>query len=117
MTFTRGVPRPLNAGRKKGSLNKRTVALAETSQKAIQSGLTPLEFLLGILRDPAKDDRLRLDAAKAAAPYVHPKASDNSATVVADPNKSSQQLREELAQYLAVEDHLHDHHLQSGGSG
>jgi hypothetical protein len=47
------------------------------------SGLTPLDYLLGIVRQKAPRDAdmklvlahemLRLDAAKAAAPYVHPK--------------------------------------------
>ena len=37
------------------------------------SGLTPLEYLLGIMRDEELPVELRFEAAKAAAPYVHPK--------------------------------------------
>ena len=37
------------------------------------SGLTPLEFMLQVLRDVAIDAPLRMEAAKNAAPYVHPK--------------------------------------------
>jgi hypothetical protein len=102
MTFIKGEPRLPNAGRKKGSRNKRTIALAEASEKALLVGLTPLDFLLGLLRDPTKDDRLRLDAAKAAAPYCHQKLiaiEDVSRTD--DPNKSSAELRQELADMLA----------------
>ena len=34
---------------------------------------TPLEFLMSVFRDPAAPFDVRLEAAKAAAPYVHPK--------------------------------------------
>lgn len=58
------------AGRKKGSPNKRTQAL----QQAVEaSGVTPLEFLLSVMRDEGKELGTRLDAAKAAAQYVHAK--------------------------------------------
>ena len=35
------------------------------------SGLTPLEYMLSVMRDAGADESKRLDAAKAAAPYVH----------------------------------------------
>jgi hypothetical protein len=65
----RGGPRP-GAGRPKGKRNKRT---EEQAQEMEQSGQTPLEFLTSVFRDPEQDIEKRLDAAKAAAPYVHPK--------------------------------------------
>jgi hypothetical protein len=34
-------------------------------------GITPLEFLMSILRDPKAKLQEKLDAAKAAAPYMH----------------------------------------------
>lgn len=37
---------------------------------------TPLEFLLSVMNDNAIEDRLRLDAAKTAAQYVHPKKGE-----------------------------------------
>lgn len=58
------------AGRKPGVPNKRT---AETAAAVEASGLTPLDYLLGVLRDEDNDPALRMDAAKAAAPYVHAK--------------------------------------------
>jgi hypothetical protein len=64
----RGGARP-GAGRKAGSLNKRTSDIAE----ALSEGLTPLEFLTNIYRDVKEDMARRVDAAKAAAPYVHPR--------------------------------------------
>jgi hypothetical protein len=104
MTFLKGQPRPPNAGRKPGTPNKRSNALAQASAAAILTGLTPLDFMLGIVRDPSKDERLRLDAARAAAPYLHPKLQniDNRTTlVVDDPNKSAAEHRAELAEMLA----------------
>lgn len=78
----RGGARP-NAGRKKGSPNKKTAALI----KAVEdSGITPLDFMLNIMRgecpanaDPAAQIAfagMRFEAAKAAAPYVHPKLAN-----------------------------------------
>lgn len=39
------------------------------------SGLTPLDYLLSVMRNEDMDTDGRLEAAKAAAPYVHPKLS------------------------------------------
>lgn len=36
-------------------------------------GLTPLEYLLSVMRDEGAEEARRVDAAKAAAPYVHPR--------------------------------------------
>jgi len=58
------------AGRPKGAPNKATAAKAEA---IAESGMTPLDYLLSVYRDPEADKSQRLDAAKAAAPYVHPK--------------------------------------------
>lgn len=67
-------------GRKKGAKNKAT---AEREAAVAASGVTPLEFMLNIMRgeSPADADpvtklafaTLRFEAAKATAPYVHPK--------------------------------------------
>lgn len=76
-----GGKRP-GAGRKAGVPNKRTAAIQEA---VASSGITPLDYMLQIMRlEPSKDmpvDQLlaaitlRFEAAKAAAPYVHAKLS------------------------------------------
>jgi hypothetical protein len=67
----KGGARP-GAGRKKGEPNKRTAEI----QKAVEaSGLTPLDYMLMVMRDEAEDSPRRLAAATAAAPYVHAKLS------------------------------------------
>lgn len=62
-----GGARP-GAGRPKGGANRIN---DEARKKALEAGLSPLEYLLGVMRNPMQDDARRLDAAKAAAPYVH----------------------------------------------
>lgn len=37
--------------------------------------LTPLDYLLSVLRDPGRPEKERFEAAKAAAPYVHARLS------------------------------------------
>jgi hypothetical protein len=67
----RGGKRP-GAGRPQGASNK--VAQAERDAIAA-SGLTPLEYMLQVMRDAGADEAKRLDAAKAAAPYCHARLS------------------------------------------
>lgn len=58
------------AGRPKGRRSRKT---EERLSKIESSGLTPLDYMLTILRDTEQDQAVRLDAAKSAAPYIHPK--------------------------------------------
>lgn len=70
--MARGGKRP-GAGRKAGAPNKATAA----RQKAVtESGLTPLDYMLSIMRDEQMTTESRFEAAKAAAPYVHPKLAN-----------------------------------------
>ena|ERR1700745_2584629 len=64
-----GGSRP-GAGRPLGSQNRKT---REMAAAAIAAGMSPLEYLLHVMRDVNNPTALRLDAAKAAAPYVHPR--------------------------------------------
>lgn len=57
-------------GRQKGAANKKTREIAD---QAITQGLTPLEYMLVILRDEAEPPNRRDWAAEKAAPYLHPK--------------------------------------------
>ncbi len=58
------------AGRRKGSPNKAT---ARREAEIAASGLTPLEYMLQVLRDEDSKDEDRKWAATTAAPYVHPR--------------------------------------------
>lgn len=57
-------------GSRKGKRNKKTAAKVAAIE---MSGQTPLDYLLSVMRDPGREDKDRLEAAKAAAPYVHSK--------------------------------------------
>lgn len=56
-------------GRIPGSRNKRTEALLALAE----DGETPCAFALRIMREDGVDPLLKLQAAKLAAPYIHPK--------------------------------------------
>jgi hypothetical protein len=58
------------AGRKSGAATERTREIADA---AAEAGVTPLEYMLKIMRDPLSDMGRRDDMAKAAAQYVHPR--------------------------------------------
>lgn len=60
------------AGRPKGAATRKTREIAD---RAAAEGQTPLEFLLEVMRSANNDLRDRLDAAKAAAAFVHPRLS------------------------------------------
>jgi hypothetical protein len=71
-------PGERRGGRSKGTPNRRSVALREAMNKAVEdvekSGeLKPLDFLLALIRDEQADRRDRLEAAKHAANFVHPR--------------------------------------------
>jgi hypothetical protein len=76
------------AGRKPGSVARIDY---QARQKAHESGLTPLDYLLTIMRDESEDKRERLDAAKAAAPYCHARLSS---TELSGPSKGPIETKE-----------------------
>ena len=69
--MARGGARP-NAGRKAGAATKKTKEIAD---KAASEGITPLEFMLQIMRDPGAEQRDRMAMAVSAAPFVHARLS------------------------------------------
>ena len=68
MPRPRGLPK--TGGRQKGIANKRTRDIADA---AMAQGLTPLEYMLNVLRDETVEPERRDEMAKAAAPYLHPR--------------------------------------------
>jgi hypothetical protein len=78
--MARGGVRP-GAGRpRKGeaSLNAQRAQIDASPEPVaeISVGKTPLEYMLGVMRDPNVDDQRRDRMAMAAAPYVHAKAGE-----------------------------------------
>jgi hypothetical protein len=65
-------------GRSKGVPNKRAAALREKIAQCIDvAGLDPVEFMLAIMTDHKQALLVRFEAAKAVAPYVHPRKVDH----------------------------------------
>jgi hypothetical protein len=70
---------PKTGGRRPGSANRRTLALrqglvtvgAPPDAAVKPPRQLPLEFLLNVMEDESHPIATRVDAAKAAAPYVH----------------------------------------------
>ena len=61
------------AGRPKGSKTRYSTTLQR--QMLRSDNPTPLEYLVSVYTNESNSLRERLDAAKAAAPYVHPRLS------------------------------------------
>jgi hypothetical protein len=83
-------PGERRGGRQPGTPNRKT-ALVNAAFDAATSNpdLSPLDFLLGVMRDPSISPDLRIKAAQAAAPYLHAKPGRSQAT---DPAVSAKQI-------------------------
>ena len=94
MPRPRGLPK--TGGRQKGVANKRTREIAHT---AVREGLTPLEYMLAVLRDESVEPDRR-DRMAAAAPYIHPRLSSTQigATIKRD---ITELTRDELVAIIA----------------
>jgi hypothetical protein len=72
-------PGERRGGRQRGTPNKATVAKAAALKAAsADPAVTPLQFLLGVMRDPTSPTDLRIQVARAAAPLVHGKLGTTS---------------------------------------
>lgn len=91
---------PRSAGRPKGAKNKVT---ARREAEIAASGLTPLQYMLSVMRDPKNTQEQRLDAARAVAPYVHPKLA--SMVLQGDPEKPVR--IETIERRIVKADHRH----------
>jgi hypothetical protein len=89
-------PGERRGGRQPGTPNKKT-ALVNAAFNAATSNpdLSPLDFLLGVMRDASVSPELRIKAAQAAAPYVHAKPGRSQATDPAESAKPIEVVRKE----------------------
>ena len=82
--MSRGGSRP-GAGRKPGSKAQKTKQRLLAATHGLADGISPLDYMLNLLRSEppeqasdaqrAAHEAMRFEAAKAAAPYVHPRLS------------------------------------------
>src|SRR5215470_19983303 len=67
-------PGERRGGRQPGTPNKKTALVSAAFDAATSNpDLSPLDFLLGVMRDPGVPPELRIKVAQAAAPFVHAK--------------------------------------------
>jgi hypothetical protein len=67
-------PGERRGGRQRGTPNKKTALRnAALAAAAANPAISPLDFLMCIVRDPSVSCELRIKAAQAAAPFVHAK--------------------------------------------
>lgn len=70
--FKKGNQLAKGKGRPKGSISRSTFLSEQIRQDIAQrAGITPLEFLVSVMRDPKAKLKDKFAAAHAAAPYMH----------------------------------------------
>lgn len=116
MVYKVGQPRPPGSGRKRGVPGKSTPR-GKRLAAIKESGLTPLDYMIEVLRDPnaGRDDRRW--AAVSAAPYLHPKLM---ATTLADGKDLPVNLAmtdKELARRVALILTMADRNVGGGEDG
>ncbi len=90
----------LGAGRPPGARNRKTV---ETIRAVEESGMmTPLAYMLSVIHDTGHDTTIRLEAARAAAPYMHARLSNSEITLMQPGDEmTTEEITDKLAQLLA----------------
>ena len=78
------LPGERRGGRQRGTPNRATAAKAD---EIAASGMTPLDYMISVMRDETATRPERLEAAAKAAPYVHPRLSAIEYTAPAEPEE------------------------------
>jgi hypothetical protein len=78
------LPGERRGGRQKGTPNRASAAKAD---EIAASGMTPLDYLISVMRVETATPPERLEAAAKAAPYVHPRLSAIEYTGPAEPEE------------------------------
>jgi hypothetical protein len=86
----------LGAGRPVGTINRVSLAAKEAANA---TGVSPLEYMLSIMRDENAPVERRDDMAKAAASFVHPRLAASTVTLN-DKRDATDWTREELVAFL-----------------
>lgn len=69
-------------GRPVGSRNKRTQELLDA---VMSTGITPVDYLLSVMRDTDNEQSVRVEAAKALLPYLHAKLHSVEVSTLSKP--------------------------------
>lgn len=85
-------------GRPKGKLNRLAM---EKAGEIAESGQLPADFLVAVYRDESLDMKLRVEAARAAAPYLHPRLSTSEIDLTATQDKEPSQMTDTELEVIA----------------
>ena len=91
-------------GRPRGARNIRS---EETAKQIQESGLTPLEYLMGIVRDENAPRKDRIECARAAAPFVHARLSAVEMDLITDRRSIEDYEPAELLEILESAKQVH----------
>lgn len=75
-------------------------AARAAEQMASATGVTPLQYMLEVMRDAGVASDRRDDMAKAAAPYIHPRLASTESKVTVSKDSATDWTREELERFL-----------------
>jgi hypothetical protein len=101
------------AGRKKGtSIEAARKEMIQRVKSVAFDDLTPLEFMLSVLRDGERDHTERMQAAIQAAPYIHPRLAASQVTV--DDRRSADQFTDAELQAIAAASRAGDAETEDG---
>ena len=79
------LPGERRGGRQRGTPNRATAAKAA---EISSSGMTPLDYMISVMRDETAARPERLEAAAKAAPYVHPGSRRSSTPLRPNPRRT-----------------------------
>jgi len=99
--FQKGHPK--FGGRKPGSRNKLTLIEIEAARARVDMNMTPVDYLLSVMRDPTAPVDRRDRAAAAVAPYVHPRLANVEAKVDVRTEVATEAERRQRARQAILE--------------
>ena len=91
-------------GRPRGAKNIRS---EETAKEIQESGLTPLDYLMSIVRDEEAPMKERIQCATAAAPFVHARLSAIEMDLLTDRRSIDDYRPEELIEIIEAGNRVH----------
>src|SRR5450631_68417 len=90
-------PGERRGGRKRGTINKKTAAQHLLRATLQANGITPLEYMLRVMRNSHAEPERRDEMARAAAPYLHSKPASQPVLPFGDAESAARKIRDTLA--------------------
>jgi hypothetical protein len=95
-------PGERRGGRKRGTINKKTAAQLQLRGTLQANGITPLEYMLRVMRNAHAEPERRDEMARVAAPYMHSKPAPQPVLPFGDAASAARAIRDTLSAMDAV---------------